>query len=112
MKSLSIVTLALLVALTAGCTTKVNKTLQPTGGSRADGMVEMSFEYTRYEEPQVQWEQAKATAGARCKAWGYDSAEPFGGAKTQCKLANGFGDCMQALVTINYQCISNDEIKK
>lgn len=108
MKYFSIVTLALLASLTTGCATTVNKTLQATGGSRADGMVEMSFEHTWLEKPVVQWEQGKITAGERCRAWGYDRAEPFGGASTQCKQYNGFGDCMQAVVTIRYQCIGDN----
>ncbi|MCE5233824.1 MAG: YecR-like lipofamily protein [Xanthomonadaceae bacterium] len=86
----------------AGCTTV--KTLQATGGSRADGVVELSFEYGMFEKPQVQWAQGAATARDRCRAWGYSSAEPFGGTVSTCQAHDGYGGCVRTLVTAKYQC--------
>ncbi|WP_258922620.1 YecR-like lipofamily protein [Klebsiella quasivariicola] len=48
-------------------------------------------------------------AKARCAAWGYSGAEPFGGFTSQCSQPSSSG-CMQTLVTIEYQCTG--DIKK
>ena len=82
------------------------KTLQATGGSKADGVVELSYQYGMFEAPKVQWDQALVTAKGRCKAWGYPSAEAFGGTTSQCQTRNGYGNCTSYFVTAKYQCIS------
>jgi len=82
------------------------KTLQATGGSRADGIVEMSYEYGMFEKPDVQWNQGQITAAERCKAWGYGSAELFGGTTSKCQSSNGQGNCLRYLVTAKYQCVN------
>jgi hypothetical protein len=87
--------------IVAGCA--VQKELVPTGGSRADGTVNLSFEYGAFEKPQIDKDKAVATATQRCAAWGYKGAEPFGGAITKCEAANAYG-CIQTLVTVTYQC--------
>ena len=91
---------ALLVG--AGCT--VQKELVPTGGSRADGTVNLSYEYGVFEKPQVNMSLAQVSAQQRCAAWGYTGAEPFGGQLNKCERVNGYGDCLQTLVTVTYQC--------
>jgi hypothetical protein len=86
--------------LTACATEKV---LQATGGSRADGTVELSYEYGMFEQPHIHTEEALETATKRCAAWGYTGAEPFGGQKNQCEQFSQYG-CTRNLVTISYQC--------
>jgi hypothetical protein len=84
-----------------GCTTV--KIPQPTGGSRADGTVQLAYEYGGFERPQVDWETANQIAADRCRAWGYSGAESFGGGVSQCTAYNAYG-CIRRFVTITYQC--------
>lgn len=90
--------------LTAGCAKKMN--LTPTGGSRADGTVDLSYEYGVYTVPKVQWEAGLKVAKERCAAWGYDSAEKFGGEVKKCNQSDSYGNCVRWFVTVQYQCTS------
>lgn len=95
--------MAWLAILLSGCA--VQKTLVPTGGSRADGTIEMSYEYGMFETPKVDFTQGARDAAARCAAWGYADAEPFGGSKQTCQVSDMYGGCSRWLVTVQYQCI-------
>lgn len=86
----------------SGCA--VEKELVPTGGSRSDGTVELSYTFGSFQQPKVDFEQGRHAASQRCQAWGYNDAEPFGGQKSQCQASNQYG-CVETLVTIQYQCI-------
>lgn len=90
------------VLILAGCATP--KVMQATGGSRADGTVDMSYEYGLFQKPVVNMAAAETTATQRCKAWGYTAAEPFGGQLKHCNAYNGYGNCVDVLVTVKYQC--------
>ena len=105
MRSLKLAAAVVLAVSMSGCA--VQKELVPTGGSRSDGTVRMSFEIGLFETPKIDREKTIATAGARCKAWGYDRAEPFGGATRECNSMMS-GDCMQWLVSVEFQCIKNE----
>ncbi|MFL1802815.1 YecR family lipoprotein [Plesiomonas shigelloides] len=107
MKTRKLLVIPLIALFAAGCTSV--KTLQATGGSRADGVVELSYEYGMFETPQVQWEQGLVTARERCQAWGYSNAEAFGGTTSACQAFNGYGNCVRALVTAKYQCIGEQK---
>jgi hypothetical protein len=74
-----------------------------TGGSKAGGTIDMSFEFGAFEAPKVDWYLAQQTAKQRCGAWGYTDADAFGGANTQCVAANAYG-CLRTRVTMTYQC--------
>jgi hypothetical protein len=91
-----------LISLASGCT--VQKQLVPTGGSRADGTVSLSYEFGMFERPQVDGTQGVVAAQQRCAAWGYSGAEPFGGSLNRCQAADGYGNCVRTLVTVTYQC--------
>ena len=93
---------ALIFSLSA-CSTV--KTLQATGGSKSDGVVELSYEYGMFENPQVDFNQGLEQASSRCQAWGYTTAQAFGGSTSQCQRRNGYGNCVQELVTVKYQCL-------
>ncbi|ODA66232.1 hypothetical protein A7A08_02879 [Methyloligella halotolerans] len=80
-----------------------NKELVATGGSRADGTVDLSYEYAALEKPVVNEAQGLITAQQKCAAWGYSGAEAFGGRKEECQYANEYG-CMKYFVTVKYQC--------
>ena len=86
----------------AGCST--NKTLTPTGGSRLDGTVEMSYEIGSLQKAEINMEQGLTSARERCRAWGYSDAQPFGGERRTCQASNSYG-CIQYLVTVTYQCL-------
>jgi len=88
----------------AACT--VDKQLSATGGSRADGIVELSYEIGDMQSARIDWDRAQADATARCNAWGYQNAEKFGGEKRQCQSPSSYG-CMQWFVTVNYQCTNS-----
>lgn len=85
----------------SGCATVKN--LQAVGGSRADGVVEMAYEFGQFEAPQPAWGDALSGAVQRCKAWGFTSAEAFGGTVNTCQASNQYG-CIRTLVTARYQC--------
>lgn len=99
-RSIYFIMISLLVSACA-----VNKVPIPTGGSRADGIIELSYEVGMFEKPVVDWVSANRSAAERCRAWGYERADPFGGQKSQCQARNSYGNCVLANITINYQCI-------
>jgi hypothetical protein len=95
----------LAAALLACCGCAVQKDWVATGGSRSDGVVELSYEYTNFEKPVLDGNQGLGIAKQRCGAWGYSEAEPFGGVKQACQIADGLGGCNRWIVTMDYQCI-------
>ncbi len=88
------------VLLVAGCAT--SKVWQATGGSRADGIVKLSYQYVMFEVPELASDGTELAA-ERCKVWGYDGAQAFGGVTEQC---NNFGPdgCTSWMVTKEFQC--------
>jgi len=92
----------LTVFLLAGCATPT--TMFATGGSKADGIVEMSYEYGEFHEPVIDPKQGLQSAVNRCKAWGYNEAEPFDGGISTCIRPGGFSGCAKMRQTISYQC--------
>jgi hypothetical protein len=89
-----------LLALYACATPEV---MQATGGSRADGTVDLSYEYGMLQKPVVDMAAAEIAATDRCKAWGYTGAEPFGGQLSRCEASDQY-PCTLTLVTVKYQC--------
>jgi hypothetical protein len=90
------------VVLVISCATQ--KALVPVGGSRADGTVNLAFEYNIFEKPELDRVAAQSAAVQRCTAWGYTGAEAFGGAMQKCEAMNGYGNCLKWMVTVTYQC--------
>lgn len=103
MKLQSIALATLLLA--TGCST-VEKDWSATGGSKADGVVRLSYEINGvFEKVKVQESQAIALAEKRCSTWGYSGAEAFGGFTKVCTETQGLGGrCVVWLVTKEYQC--------
>lgn len=91
-----------LVAMLSGCA--VTKNWSATGGSRADGVVRLSYEVGEMENAQVNESQAVRLAAQRCKTWGYSGAEAFGGVTRQCNMRGGFSGCTQWTITKEFQC--------
>lgn len=100
-----------LLLLASGCAQKVHKSWAATGGSRADATVDLSFDYVyETEEPIIDEAAGLALAEKRCQAWGYSSAEPFGGAKVNRNLeSGGFGTVTRIHVTKTYQCLGKGD---
>jgi YecR-like lipoprotein len=94
--------LACLVCFT-GCS--VQKQWTAMGGSRADGTVDLSYEYGGLQQPQIDEAQGVDLAATTCGGWGYSSSQPFGGTLSRCEEVNGYGMCLRYLVTRKYQCL-------
>jgi hypothetical protein len=99
--------IVLLTALINGCA--VQETLQATNGSKADGVVALSYDYSEFEVPDYNINQGLDVAKQRCAAWGYGGAEPFGGYTKQCTQRGGLLGCAHWFVTIKYQCIDAEK---
>ena len=98
--------LALIAAITiTGCATK--KDFYAMGGSRADGTVDMAYDFRQFESPVVNPAQAQSIAKSKCRVWGYSDAEAFGGMTQNCHQRDGFGTCVAGQVVNTYQCIGN-----
>lgn len=97
--------LAAAMIFTNGCVT--TKDWAATGGSRADGVVRLSYEIGAMEQAQLNESQAIALATKRCATWGYTGADAFGGVTRQCNQPGGFGGCTNWVVTKEFQCTGN-----
>ncbi|MFQ2903565.1 YecR family lipoprotein [Aeromonas caviae] len=90
--------------LLSGCAS-VQKDWAATGGSRADGVVRLSYEIGEFENVQVNEQQAISLAAQRCSTWGYTGAEAFGGVTRQCSETSALsGSCGRWMITKEYQC--------
>lgn len=97
--------LSVLVATITGCATP--KDFYAADGSRADGTVDMAYDFRPFEKPVVNNQQAFSIAKQKCSVWGYNNAEPFGGQVINCYTKDGWGNCTAGQVIIKYQCIGN-----
>ncbi len=93
-----------LVLMLTGCAT--TKEWMPTAGSRADGVVVLSYTRNNFETPTTDDNQGLVLAQTRCKSWGYTSAEPFGGDTQKCTsmIYGTYGGCQLWQVDRQYQC--------
>ena len=55
----------LLAVCVVGCA--VTKIPVPTGGSRSDGTVQLSYEYGLFQVPKVDWNSAKGSSQRRIR---------------------------------------------
>lgn len=88
-----------------GCAAKLVD-WQATGGSRADGTVRLSYQNKDGRNVYTDPAQGARVAKARCAAWGYQDAEPFGLETTSCDLKL-LGMCGAWTVTREYQCLGS-----
>lgn len=90
----------------AGCT--VDRQMTATGGSRADGIVELSYDVGEFQGANIDWGSAQSEADQRCQSWGYKSAQKFGGERRRCEQRLGaLVNCARFRVTVRYQCLSD-----
>lgn len=86
--------------------TAVTKIPQATGGSKADGVVNLSYQASQFEQVTVDWFEGDKEALRRCKSWGYKEVEPFGGMTSSCSQYGGLGGgCAVMTYNKSYQCI-------
>ena len=90
----------------SGCGTFVAQ-LYTSGGSRADAVVELSYNWNLLsypgKTPEVDLDAALSSAERACHKWGYVGASPFQGVKKTCQMQNMYG-CTEYLYTHTYQC--------
>jgi hypothetical protein len=92
---------AVVVASLAGCTTYK---LWNEAGSDSDlGTVKLSYEFRKYENPQVDERAGTQMARERCKDFGYPNAQRKGEAR-EC-LSGTPENCSRWLVTREYRCV-------
>ena len=94
-------TLVLLALTVAGCTTY--KLWTETDSDERTGMIQLSYEYRRFENPQVDERGGVEMAKERCIGWGYASARREG-EENKC-LDGTKSDCSKWRVTREYRCI-------
>lgn len=100
------ITLFLCAFAVVGCASK--RDFYAMSGSRADGTVNMAYDIKGpFDKPIVDMNQAVSIANQKCSVWGYKNAEPFGGKTEHCNQRNGFGDCVNGQMVIQYQCIGD-----
>jgi hypothetical protein len=93
----------LLVALaaSAGCTTY--KLWTEYGENPDQGTLQLSYEYRKYENPQVDERAGIERARERCRDWGWKDAQRKGEDR-QCKDGTE-SDCSKWLVIREYRCL-------
>jgi len=96
-----IATLTLAALFLTGCATPKN--WEATGGSKSDGVVQVSYELGQFESGQSDSAQGLQVATARCKTWGYKKAELTGSEKNICRTMGQF-NCLQTTITQDYLC--------
>ena len=94
--------LALGFLFLTGC--EVVKYAAMTDGSKADGILDFSYDYGGFEKPVVNWDTALQEANVTCRKWGYSTAEWFGVATSQCLAYNQYG-CTRYRVTQKCMCV-------
>jgi YecR-like lipoprotein len=93
--------LGVVVLAAAGCTTY--KVLTESDADERAGTIELSYEYRRFESPQVDERGGLATARERCLGWGYPNAQR-GGERNAC-VDGTKDDCKKWRVTREYRCV-------
>jgi hypothetical protein len=96
-----IISISLVFAIT-GCA--VNKEWGTSGGSKADGIVKLSYAFGAFESPQLDDKKGMEKAIKTCKVWGYNSAEAFEFVNRRCQSTDFYGNCNGTIVTQEFQC--------
>jgi hypothetical protein len=85
----------------AGCTTY--KMWTESDADQAAGLVRLSYEYRRYESPQVDERAGIEMARERCADWGFKSANRK--AEDRVCIDGLKSDCSKWQVTREYRCL-------
>jgi hypothetical protein len=109
LKTSAIIALSICTVLISACSTKTP--FYAMGGSRADGTVDMAYDFKPFETPIIDRNQAQSVAKVKCQVWGYKDAEAFGGRIQNCYVRNRFGTCTQGQIVEKYQCVGDLEAR-
>jgi len=94
-------TLCLVVLAVSGCTTY--KLWNEADADEQSGIVQLTYEYRRYESPQVDERAGLEMARERCAGWGYKSAARKGEDRI---CTDGLkSDCSRWKVVREYRCL-------
>ena len=93
--------LSMAVLAVVGCTTY--KLWAETDADQAAGTVQLSYEFRKYENPQVDERAAIETARERCAGWGFKDAQRNG--EDRACLDGTKSDCAKWRVTREYRCV-------
>lgn len=99
-----IITLVFTLILINGCA--VHKEWGTSGGSKADGIVELSFTLGSFEKPEIDNEKGVQKAIKMCQTWGYNDAQEFDFINRVCNARDFSGSCTSTLITKKFQCIN------
>ena len=102
MKTRILLVVGALLAI-SGCAAQQPVTPAVVGGSRADGVVRVS--YDGGVNTPVNWAQADQQARESCAQWGYTGAKKFGGELRVCLQEAGIWGCVLHRITVEYQCL-------
>ena len=83
------------------------------GGSRADGVVRLTFIQPELSEETPSMAEGRAMAARACQKWGYSDAEAFGSSGSkQCVGGPGFWTmCGKYQVTVEFQCVGGQALR-
>jgi YecR-like lipoprotein len=95
--------LALLLASLAMAACATQPQWSPSGSSRDLGVARVSYEYSKFHEPQMSDAAAAQLAANRCASWGFVRAEMIPGELRDCSVSND-GSCDLWKVTREYRC--------
>lgn len=93
--------LLIAVLAVAGCTTY--KMWTESDADQSAGLVQLSYEYRRYESPQVDERAGIAMARERCAGWGFTGAQRKG--EDRNCIDGVKSDCSKWQVTREYRCV-------
>lgn len=101
LKSVFIFTPVLVFA--QGCTTTTTKEFTITGSNKRDRLIELSFDYSTKEIPEIQAEQPHDLSLAQCKQWGYTTTVQSESLIESCVELQST-KCLRKRATIKFQC--------
>lgn len=95
--------LAAAFVVLAGCTTY--KLWTESGSDQDEGTVQLSYEYRKFENPQVDERAGIALARERCKDWGIKDAARKG--EDRACIDGDENHCKKWRVTREYRCLKD-----
>lgn len=99
---LRLLPLLVILLAAAGCTTY--KLWTEYGGGKEEGVIQLSYEYRRFENPQVDERAGIETARERCRDWGFKNAQRKG--EDRVCIDGVQNDCSKWRVIREYRCLA------
>lgn len=99
---LRLLPLLLILVASVGCTTY--KLWTEYGGGKEEGAIQLSYEYRRFENPQVDERAGIETARERCRDWGFKNAQRKG--EDRVCIDGVENDCSKWRVIREYRCLT------